>query len=53
VHRFDTMRSPHYDENWGAISPSHAAFVARLTTLIRPGGEVLERTIDGAAPGRG
>jgi hypothetical protein len=39
------MHSPHYDENRGAISPSHAAFVARLTTLIRPGGEVLERTI--------
>ena len=42
VHRFDTLHSPHYDENWGAISPSHAAFVARLTTLIRPGGDVLD-----------
>ena len=42
VHRFDTLHSPHYDGNWGAISPSHAAFVARLTTLIRPGGDVLD-----------
>ena len=42
VHRFDTLHSPHYDENWGAISPSHATFVARLTTLIRPGGDVLD-----------
>jgi SAM-dependent methyltransferase len=42
VHRFGTLHSPHYDENWGAISPSHAAFVARLTTLIRPGGDVLD-----------
>lgn len=42
VHRFDTLHSPHYDENWGAISASHAAFVTRLTTLIRPGGHVLD-----------
>ena len=33
---------PALRENWGAISPSHAAFVARLTTLIRPGGDVLD-----------
>jgi SAM-dependent methyltransferase len=42
VHRFDTLLSPDYDENWGAISPSHAAFVARLTTLIPPGGDILD-----------
>jgi SAM-dependent methyltransferase len=42
VDRFDTLHSPHYDENWGAISPSHAAFVTRLITLIRPGGDVLD-----------
>jgi SAM-dependent methyltransferase len=42
VHRFDTLHSPHYDENWAAISPSRAAFVARLTTLIRPGGDVVD-----------
>jgi SAM-dependent methyltransferase len=42
VHRFDTLHSPHYDENWGAISPSHAAFVTRLTALVRPGGDVLD-----------
>jgi hypothetical protein len=24
VHRFDTLHSPHYDEHWGAVSPSHA-----------------------------
>lgn len=42
VHRFDTLLSSDYDQNWGAISPSHAAFVTRLTTLIRPGGEILD-----------
>jgi SAM-dependent methyltransferase len=42
VHRFDTLLSPDYDENWGAISPSHAAFVARLITLIPPGGDILD-----------
>lgn len=42
VYRFDTLHSPHYDENWGAVSPSHASFVARLITLVRPGGEVLD-----------
>jgi SAM-dependent methyltransferase len=42
AHRFDTLHSPHYDENWGAISPSHAACVTRLITLIRPGGDVLD-----------
>jgi hypothetical protein len=41
VRRFDTLHSPRYDENWGAISPSHAVLVTRLTTLIRPGGDVL------------
>lgn len=42
THRFDTLHSPHYDENWGTISPSHAAFVDRFTTLIQPGGAVLD-----------
>ncbi|MGH3149537.1 MAG: class I SAM-dependent methyltransferase [Streptosporangiaceae bacterium] len=42
VHRFDTLLSADYDENWGAISPSHAAYVARLTTMVKPGGEVLD-----------
>jgi SAM-dependent methyltransferase len=42
VHRFDTVHSPHYDENWGEISPSHAAFVARLAGLVRREGEVLD-----------
>ena len=42
VLRFDTLHSPHYDEHWGAISPSHAAFVARLAGLVRPGGTVLD-----------
>ena len=37
VQRFDTLHSPDYDENWGAISPSHATFVTRLITLIRLG----------------
>ena len=42
AHRFDTIHSPRYDENWGAISPSHAAFVARLAGLVRQGGAVLD-----------
>lgn len=42
VTRFDTLHSPDYDENWSAISPSHAALVGRLTDLIRPGGDVLD-----------
>lgn len=42
VYRFDTLHSPHYDESWGAISPSHKVFVARLARLIKPGGKVLD-----------
>lgn len=42
VYRFDTLHSPDYDENWGAISASHAAFVARLTASVRRGGDVLD-----------
>jgi SAM-dependent methyltransferase len=42
AHRFDTTHSPRYDENWGAVSPSHAAFVARLAGLVRQGGAVLD-----------
>ena len=42
LRRFDTIHSQHYDEHWGAISPSHAAFVARLAGLVRPGGAVLD-----------
>jgi SAM-dependent methyltransferase len=42
AHRFDTIHSPDYDEHWGAISPSHAAFAARLAGLVRPGGAVLD-----------
>ncbi len=42
VHRFDTIHSPDYDQNWGTIHPSHAVFVARLAGLIRHGGAVLD-----------
>ena len=42
AHRYDTLHSEHYDENWGEISPSHAAFVERLTKLVQPGGDVLD-----------
>jgi ubiquinone/menaquinone biosynthesis C-methylase UbiE len=42
AHRFDTLHSPRYDENWGGICPSHAAFVARLAGLVRQGGTVLD-----------
>jgi SAM-dependent methyltransferase len=42
THRFDTIHSPGYDETWGTIFPSHAALVARLAGLVRPGGAVLD-----------
>jgi SAM-dependent methyltransferase len=42
THRFDTIYSPRYDEDRGAVSPSHAAFVARLAGLVRQGGAVLD-----------
>ncbi|HEV3292868.1 MAG TPA: methyltransferase domain-containing protein [Streptosporangiaceae bacterium] len=42
THRFDQLHSQHYDEDWGTISPSHAAFVARLAGLVRQGGSVLD-----------
>jgi SAM-dependent methyltransferase len=42
THRFDTLHSPRYGEDWGVISPSHAAFVARLAGLVRQGGAVLD-----------
>ena len=42
THRFDTIYSPRYDEDWGTVSPSHAAFVARLAGLVRQGGAVLD-----------
>lgn len=42
VYRFDILHSTRYDEHWGTVSPSHAAFVARLTKLIRPKGSVLD-----------
>jgi cyclopropane fatty-acyl-phospholipid synthase-like methyltransferase len=31
--RMDTLFAPTYDEDWGAVSPSHQAFVRRLTEL--------------------
>lgn len=42
MRRFDTLHSPHYDENRGTINPSHAAFVGRLASMIRMGGDVLD-----------
>jgi SAM-dependent methyltransferase len=42
VQRFDTVHSPRYDQDWGTISPTQAAFVARLTALIPRAGEVLD-----------
>jgi SAM-dependent methyltransferase len=42
VRRFDTILSVGYDEGWGAISPTHAAFVARLAGLVPPGRAVLD-----------
>ena len=42
THRFDTIYSPRYDEDRGAVSPSHAAFVARLVGLVRQDGGVLD-----------
>jgi SAM-dependent methyltransferase len=42
VHRFDTVHSPHYDHNWGAIDPVHADFVARLVGAVPTGGAVMD-----------
>jgi hypothetical protein len=42
VQRFDTMHSPRYDAQWGAIGGTHADFIARLAGLVRGGGEVIE-----------
>jgi SAM-dependent methyltransferase len=42
VRRFDTILNVGYDEDWGAISPSHASFVAQLAGLVPPGGAVLD-----------
>jgi len=43
VQRFDTVHSPHYDRHWGAISATHADFVARLARRVPAGGQVLAR----------
>jgi SAM-dependent methyltransferase len=40
--RFDELHAPIYDENWGHVNPSHAAFVDRLIALVPPGGRVLD-----------
>ncbi len=40
--RFDTRFAEGYDEEWGAISPSHEAMLLRLLAATRPGGEVLD-----------
>ena len=40
--RFDTLHAPGYDEHWGAISPSHARFVARLIERCPPAGRILD-----------
>lgn len=37
-----TLHAPTYDRDWGAISPSHEAFVRRLLELTRPRGTVLD-----------
>ena len=42
VQRFDTVHSPHYDRHWGAISATHADFVARLARRVPAGGQVLD-----------
>jgi SAM-dependent methyltransferase len=40
--RYDAQYSAHYDQEWGEIGPTHAAFVERLAALVPPGGEVLD-----------
>jgi hypothetical protein len=42
VQRFDTVHSPRYDAQWGAIGGTNADFIARLAGLVRAGGEVLD-----------
>ncbi len=39
--RMSTL-APRYDEEWGAISPSHDRFVRRLVELTRPAGTILD-----------
>lgn len=42
VQRYDTLHSPHYDEHWGDIAPSHARFVHRLVEGLPASAEVLD-----------
>lgn len=40
--RMNAVHAERYDREWGAISPSHEAFVRRLLGLTRPGGTALD-----------
>jgi SAM-dependent methyltransferase len=40
--RFDTLHSSHYDEQWGAIDPSHAQYVARLVEEVPERGRAVD-----------
>jgi hypothetical protein len=51
VQRFDTVHSPRYDAQWGAIGGTHADFIARLAGLVRAGGEVLDAACGPASTG--
>ncbi len=42
VRRYNELHSVDYDEQWGAISPTHALFLSRLAGRLAPGAEVLD-----------
>jgi len=40
--RYDTLYSPTYDEEWGAIAPTHRQFLGRFLDLCPPQGHLLD-----------
>ena len=42
VERYDTLHAPTYDEEWGAISPSHARMIWRFLAGCPPAGQILD-----------
>jgi SAM-dependent methyltransferase len=42
VKRYDTIHSPHYDEHWATVTPSHATCLRRFLDRLSAGAEVLD-----------
>jgi SAM-dependent methyltransferase len=40
--RYDRVHAARYDEDWGAIMPTHRAFVGRVLEMAAPGGLVVD-----------